>query len=553
MAELRFLSDRGLGLLRRGLASLRTRGMRASWRRLALQLFPPARAPGTAALYAPPAGIGAPAAVPASDAPRASIVIPVHGQLAHTLACLQALAAHPPATACEVIVVDDCSPDETASVLAAIDGLRLHRRASNGGFIAACNDGAALARGETLVFLNNDTVPQPGWLDALLDTFQAHPRAGLVGAQLLYPDGRLQEAGGVVFADGSAWNLGRFESPDDPRFAYVRDADYVSGAAIAIPRGLFEAIGGFDDRYAPAYYEDTDLAFKVRASGHRVLYQPASRVVHVEGVTSGTDTSSGTKAYQVRNQVLFTERWATELMLHPARAEPTAASVSGSRPQVLLIDALTAATDAISITTLRGKVDVANDATTKGAAVASVQSNARSLSIDAVDELYDFILDRLRGYYEDRGVPPQHFAAVAALKPASLYDFDRRIDAIGSFAALPEAEALAAADKRIRNILRKADIDVPAQVDPGLFTEPAERALAEAVEAVYGETTQALADGDYVDALARLARLRPQVDAFFDAVMVNADDMAVRANRLALLKRLGGRLGSVAAIEQLSG
>ncbi|MCD9048146.1 glycine--tRNA ligase subunit beta [Luteimonas sp. MHLX1A] len=219
----------------------------------------------------------------------------------------------------------------------------------------------------------------------------------------------------------------------------------------------------------------------------------------------------------------------------------------------LLIDALTAATDAISITTLRGKVDVANDATTKGAAVVSVQSNARSLSIDAVDELYDFILDRLRGYYEDRGVPPQHFAAVAALKPASLYDFDRRIDAIGNFAALPEAEALAAADKRIRNILRKADIDVPAQVDPGLFTEPAERALAEAVEAVHGETTQALADGDYVDALARLARLRPQVDAFFDAVMVNADDMAVRANRLALLKRLGGRLGSVAAIEQLSG
>ena len=170
-----------------------------------------------------------------------------------------------------------------------------------------------------------------------------------------------------------------------------------------------------------------------------------------------------------------------------------------------------------------------------------------------VQELYDFILDRLRGYYEDRGVPPQHFAAVAALKPASLYDFDRRIDAIGSFAALPEAEALAAADKRIRNILRKADIEVPAQVDPGLFTEPAERALAEAVEAVHGETTQALADGDYVDALARLARLRPQVDAFFDAVMVNADDMAVRANRLALLKRLGGRLGSVAAIEQLSG
>ncbi|WP_058835939.1 glycine--tRNA ligase subunit beta [Luteimonas abyssi] len=168
-------------------------------------------------------------------------------------------------------------------------------------------------------------------------------------------------------------------------------------------------------------------------------------------------------------------------------------------------------------------------------------------------ELYDFVLDRLRGYYDDRNVPPQHFAAVAALKPASLYDFDRRIDAIGSFAQLPEADALAAADKRIRNILRKADIDIPGQVDPALLAEPAERALAEAVEAVYAETGHALAQGDYVDALAHLARLRPQVDAFFDAVMVNADEVAVRANRLALLKRLGDRLGSVAAIEQLSG
>ncbi|WP_024891963.1 glycine--tRNA ligase subunit beta [Luteimonas huabeiensis] len=170
-----------------------------------------------------------------------------------------------------------------------------------------------------------------------------------------------------------------------------------------------------------------------------------------------------------------------------------------------------------------------------------------------IDELYDFILDRLKGHYAERGVPPQHFAAVAALRPASLYDFDRRIDAIGSFAALPEAEALAAADKRIRNILRKAGVEIPAAIDPALLSEPAERALAEAVEAVYAETGRALAQGDYVDALAHLARLRPQVDAFFDAVMVNADDPAVRSNRLALLKRLGDRLGSVAAIEQLSG
>ncbi len=169
-----------------------------------------------------------------------------------------------------------------------------------------------------------------------------------------------------------------------------------------------------------------------------------------------------------------------------------------------------------------------------------------------VGELYDFILDRLKGYYADKGVTVQQFNAVAALQPKSLYDLDRRIDAIDTFAALPEAQALAAADKRIRNILRKADVEIPAMVDPALLREPAEAALAEAVEAVQAETGHALAHGDYVSVLTHLARLRPQVDAFFDGVMVNADDAALRANRLALLKRLSERLGSVAAIEHLS-
>ncbi|UOV03165.1 glycine--tRNA ligase subunit beta [Pseudoxanthomonas mexicana] len=168
------------------------------------------------------------------------------------------------------------------------------------------------------------------------------------------------------------------------------------------------------------------------------------------------------------------------------------------------------------------------------------------------EELYDFILDRLRGYYADKGVPAAHFNAVAELKPASLYDFDTRLDAIGTFATLQEAEALAAANKRIGNILKKADIAIPHAVDRALLTDPAESALAEAVEAVLGETDEALHHHDYVTVLNHLARLRPQVDAFFDSVMVNADDPAVRANRLALLKRLADRFRAVAAIEHLS-
>ena len=168
------------------------------------------------------------------------------------------------------------------------------------------------------------------------------------------------------------------------------------------------------------------------------------------------------------------------------------------------------------------------------------------------EDLYDFIIDRLRAYYADKGVPPQQFEAVSALRPASLLDFDRRLQAIGEFATLPEAEALAAANKRIRNILRKTEGDVGTTVDAARFTEGAERALGDAVEAAVGETDASLKSRDYVAVLGRLARLRPQVDAFFDQVMVNVDDAAVRNNRLALLKRLADRLGSVAAIEHLS-
>lgn len=174
--------------------------------------------------------------------------------------------------------------------------------------------------------------------------------------------------------------------------------------------------------------------------------------------------------------------------------------------------------------------------------------NTETLGLD----LYDFILDRLRGYYADKGVPASHFNAVAELKPASLYDFDTRLDAIGQFATLPEAEALAAANKRIGNILKKADIAIPHGIDRSQLNDPVESALAEAVEAALGDTDEALHHHDYIRVLSRLAVLRPQVDAFFDSVMVNVDDVAVRGNRLALLKRLADRFRAVAAIEHLS-
>ena len=345
-ADARFFLRRAVGLATRGLASLRTRGWSATLAQARLRL---ARAPKSeaAALYRPEATPFAPFALPdtlqlTGPAPRASIVIPVYGQFARTLACLRALAAHPPASRAEVIVVDDGSSDETPDALPHVDGLRYHKRAENGGFIAACNDGAALARGEYVVFLNNDTIPQPGWLDALLQTFDDHANVGLVGAQLLYPDGRLQEAGGVVFSDGSGWNYGRRAAREDCSYAYVRDCDYASGAAIALPRALFAELGGFAHAYAPAYYEDTDLAFAVRARGLRVVYQPDSVVVHDEGGTAGTDVKVGPKAAQVRNQAKFEARWRDALAHHPAPGTlPTPAVLHARTPQVLIVDALT--------------------------------------------------------------------------------------------------------------------------------------------------------------------------------------------------------------------
>ena len=339
-ADARFWLARALGLWRRGWASLRTRGLRASWVRLRAQF---ARRPApTTVLWRPEPAPFAPFALATSGQPRASVVIPVHGAFPHTLACLRALAAHPPAVPFEVIVVDDASPDDTVARLGQVAGVRVHARATNGGFIAACNEGAALARGDWLVFLNNDTVPQPGWLDALLRTFDTHSDVGLVGAKLVYPDGRLQEAGGVVFADGAGWNYGRGEDPADCRYAYLRDADYLSGAAIALPRSLFERLGGFDVRYAPAYYEDTDLAFAVRAAGLRTLFQPAAVVVHDEGGTAGTNLASGPKAAQVRNQAVFAAKWADALARQlPAGTLPTPARLHRDRPQILVVDALT--------------------------------------------------------------------------------------------------------------------------------------------------------------------------------------------------------------------
>ncbi len=276
----------------------------------------------------------------ADQVPDVSIVIPVYGQLGYTLNCLDSLFRHVSRRSAEIIVIDDCSPDRTGKALPAVAGIRYHRQDVNKGFLDSCNTGAALALGRTLVMLNNDTRVVAGWLDELIDSFKLFPRAGLVGSKLFYPDGSLQEAGGIIWRDGSAWNYGRNDDPNRPQYCYARQVDYVSGASIAVPTELWRSLGGFDVHYRPAYCEDTDLCLRLRAAGHEVWFQPQSRAVHYEGRTSGADTSQGVKSSQVTNTKKLFLRWHDRLETHrPNGQAPYFERERGVTRRMLVVDA----------------------------------------------------------------------------------------------------------------------------------------------------------------------------------------------------------------------
>jgi GT2 family glycosyltransferase/glycosyltransferase involved in cell wall biosynthesis len=290
----------------------------------------------------------------ADPPPDVSIVIPVYGQIAYTLNCLDSLFAHASRTSAEIIVIDDRSPDDTGRVLPEVAGIRYHRNAENLGFVRGCNAAATLARGRILLLLNNDTRVLPGWLDALVDTFEHFPNAGLAGSKLLFPDGTLQEAGAIIWRDGSAWNYGRNDDPNRPNYTHARQVDYISGASIAIPADLWRQLGGFDELFVPAYGEDSDLALRLRAAGREVWFQAQSRVIHYEGRTSGTDTRVGIKAYQEINAKKLFLRWRDSLATHRTNGEaPYFERDRLTRKRALVVDATTPTPkqDAGSVTT----------------------------------------------------------------------------------------------------------------------------------------------------------------------------------------------------------
>lgn len=247
--------------------------------------------------------------LPPAEAPCVSVIVPVHDQFHLTYQCLVSLILAAGRTSFEVVLVDDRSNDATRAIESRVANLRVVRNGANLGFLGSCLRGAEAARGGYLLFLNNDTEVEPGWLDEMRNVFERFDDVGAVGAKLVYPDGRLQDAGGIVWASGTPWNVGHGRDPDDPAFDYVRDVDYLTGAALMVARTAWDEVGGFSEGYAPAYYEDTDLAFKLREHGYRTLYCPQATVVHHEGGSHGTSLESGVKRHQVLNAERFRETW----------------------------------------------------------------------------------------------------------------------------------------------------------------------------------------------------------------------------------------------------
>lgn len=278
--------------------------------------------------------------LPLHEKPLVSIVIPAYNQFTYTYYCIKSIAENSGDVAYEVILADDCSNDLTTQIADVVKNLIIARTEQNLLFLRNCNQAAKYAKGKYILFLNNDTQVQKDWLRPLTDLCESDSTIGMTGSKLVYADGTLQEAGGIIWKDGSGWNYGRNDDAMKPEYNYVRDVDYISGAAIMIRRSLWESLGGFDERFVPAYCEDSDLAFMVRKAGYRVVYQPASVVAHYEGKSNGTDLTSGVKKYQIENSIKLKEKWKDEFAKQYENAQCVFKARERSRDKkvILVID-----------------------------------------------------------------------------------------------------------------------------------------------------------------------------------------------------------------------
>ena len=249
---------------------------------------------------------------PSFEKPAVSIIVPVFNKWSWTYNCLKSVSGNTGSEIpYEVIVGNDASTDATSAMLSRIIGITVLENKTNLGFLKNCNNAAKAAKGKYIAFLNNDTLVTGRWLYHLYTLLESDPTIGLAGAKLLNADQSLQEAGSIVFSDPreSSFNYGRYDNPSEYQYNYLKEVDYCSGACFLVRKDAFERLHGFDEQYAPAYFEDTDLAFTMRSLGYKVVYQPKAEVIHAEGISHGKDIGDGVKNYMEVNRVKFHNKW----------------------------------------------------------------------------------------------------------------------------------------------------------------------------------------------------------------------------------------------------
>ena len=272
--------------------------------------------------------------------PLLSIILPLHNHAELTLQCLRSIQANTQ-EASEVIVVDDASSDDTVRLLEHIRGAVIIRNEENLGYLRSCNLAAGQAKGEYILFLNSDVQLLPGSIDSALRTIRQSNSIGAVGAKIVLLDGTLQEAGSIIWDDGSCMGYGRGDSPTAPPYMFSRDVDFCSGAFLLTPRPLFEQVGGLDERFAPAYYEDSDYCLTLQDRGKRVVYDPNAIVLHYE---MASHTQDKAVELQEHNRRLMVDKHQNDLRL---RYQPSLTNVllariaphsARNRKRVLYID-----------------------------------------------------------------------------------------------------------------------------------------------------------------------------------------------------------------------
>jgi GT2 family glycosyltransferase len=278
--------------------------------------------------------------LPRADRPDLSIILVLHGHAELTFACLTSIidSLGDSELAIEVLIFDSGSTDSTAELLARVDGPKIIRSSHNLHFLKSVNRAAQEASGRDILLLNNDAQLIPGTVEAAIATLGSDSRIGAVGGRLILPDGTLQEAGSIVWNDGTCLGYGRGRNPSDPEFMFRREVDYCSAAFLLTRRNLFERLGGFDERYAPAYYEDADYCLRLWQAGFSVVFEPNVAVLHYEfGSSAGTEEAL---SLQQRNWKLFSERHAEWLASRfpPSDENVLNARTSRSAKRILMIE-----------------------------------------------------------------------------------------------------------------------------------------------------------------------------------------------------------------------